>query len=130
MRERRMVKEHGVEIEVLDGHHASVEHWQAFSRFYHATFDKHWGYATLNEGFFSHLGKTMPENIVLVMAKHQGEYVAAALSLRSNDTLYGRHWGCSGRAQGGAWLRARPHLVMPLAGPPAIFLRGKRLPAA
>ena len=93
-RERRRVAEQGIEIEVLDGHQATEHHWHTFARFYLATFDKHWGYATLNEGFFRHLGETMPESMVLVMARHGGEYVAAALSLRSNDTLYGRHWGC------------------------------------
>ena len=93
-RERRRVIEQGIEIEVLDGYQASVEQWQTFTRFYLATFEKHWGYATLNEDFFRHLGESLPDNVVLVMAKHQGEYVAAALSLRSNDTLYGRHWGC------------------------------------
>ncbi len=93
-RERRRVIEQDIEIEVLDGHQATAEQWKTFTRFYLATFDKHWGYATLNEGFFRHLGKELPDNIVLVMAKHQGEYVAAALSLRSKDILYGRHWGC------------------------------------
>ena len=93
-RERRRVTEQQIEIEVLDGHQASAEHWASFTRFYLATFDKHWGYATLNEAFFSHLGEQLPDNIVLMMAKHRGEYVAGALSLRSNDTLYGRHWGC------------------------------------
>lgn len=94
-RERRRVAEQEIEIELLDGHQATAEQWQIFTRFYLATFDKHWGYATLNEGFFRHLGQTLPENVVLIMARHQGEYVAAALSLRSNDTLYGRHWGCT-----------------------------------
>ncbi len=93
-RERRRVSEQGIEIEVLDGHQATAEQWHTFTRFYLATFDKHWGHATLNEGFFAHLGETLPDSVVLVMAKHQGEYVAAALSLRSADTLYGRHWGC------------------------------------
>jgi predicted N-acyltransferase len=93
-RERRRVVEQGIEIEVLDGHQASTEQWQVFTRFYLATFEKHWGYATLNEGFFRYLGQNLPDSIVLVMARYQGEYVAAALSLRSNDTLYGRHWGC------------------------------------
>ncbi len=93
-RERRRVLEQEIEIEVLNGHQASAEQWQAFTRFYLATFDKHWGHATLNEGFFRQLGRELPDSVVLVMAKHQGEYVAAALSLRSSDTLYGRHWGC------------------------------------
>jgi predicted N-acyltransferase len=93
-RERRRIAEQGIEIEVFDGHRAGPEQWRAFTRFYLATFDKHWGYATLNEGFFSHLGQSLPDSVVLVLAKYQGEYVAGALSLRSGDTLYGRHWGC------------------------------------
>lgn len=93
-RERRRVSEQGITIELLDGHQATAEQWQAFTRFYLATFDKHWGYATLNEGFFRHLGETLPDNVVLVMAKYQGQYVAGALSLRSGNALYGRHWGC------------------------------------
>jgi predicted N-acyltransferase len=32
--------------------------------------------------------------VVLVLAYQQGECIAAALNLRSDDTLYGRHWGC------------------------------------
>lgn len=93
-RERRRVAEQGIEIEVLSGQQATAKHWAVFTRFYLATFDKHWGYATLNEGFFHHLGENMPESMVLMLAKHHGRYVAGALSLRSRDVLYGRHWGC------------------------------------
>jgi len=93
-RERRRVKEQGVEIEVLDGHRATTEHWQIFHQFYRSTFAKRGGYPTLSEAFFRHLGATMPESIVLVLARFEGRYVAGALSLRSTDTLYGRHWGC------------------------------------
>ena len=76
-RERRRVIEQGIEIEILDGHQAKEVHWQAFTRFYLATFDKHWGYATLNHGFFTHLGKTLPENVVLVMATNPAAPPAA-----------------------------------------------------
>ena len=37
----------------------------------------------------------MPDNIVLVMAKYQDEYIASAFNLRGENTLYGRHWGCA-----------------------------------
>lgn len=36
----------------------------------------------------------MPERIVLVMARHEGRYVAGALNLLGSDTLFGRNWGC------------------------------------
>ncbi|MFO7593924.1 MAG: GNAT family N-acetyltransferase [Pseudomonadota bacterium] len=93
-RERRRVIEQGIRIEVLDGHQATDEHWRIFHHFYRSTFDKRGGYPTLSEAFFRHLGVSLPESVVLVLAKHEGRYVAGALSLRSEDTLYGRHWGC------------------------------------
>src|SRR5690606_37834391 len=39
------------------------------------------------------IARDMPDNIVMVLAVHDGEYVAAALCLKSRDTLYGRYWG-------------------------------------
>jgi predicted N-acyltransferase len=93
-RERRRVAEQGITIDILDGHAATAEQWQVFHRFYRSTFDKRGGYPTLSEAFFRHLGQSLPDSVVLVLASHQGRYVAGALSLRSADTLYGRHWGC------------------------------------
>jgi len=92
--ERRRVKDANVQIEILDGHQANEEHWATFHRYYESTFMKLGGYATLSQSFFEEVGVTMPDNIVLVMAKHEGNYIAAALSYRGKDTLYGRHWGC------------------------------------
>ena len=93
-RERRRVTEQGIQIELLDGHSATSEHWRVFHEFYRSTFDKRGGYPTLSEAFFRHLGQSMPESLVLMLATYEGRYVAGALSLRSSDTLYGRHWGC------------------------------------
>lgn len=94
-RERRRVQEQDIQIEVLHGHEISVGQWQVFHRFYRDTFDRRGGYPTLSEGFFRHLGATMPEQVVLMLARHQNHYVAGAFSLRSQNSLYGRHWGCS-----------------------------------
>lgn len=93
-RERRRVSEQGVELEIREGRDIGETHWTAFHRFYRSTFDKRGGYATLTRDFFCALSETMPEQVVLVLARHDGRYVAGALSFRSSDTLYGRHWGC------------------------------------
>jgi predicted N-acyltransferase len=93
-RERRRVVESGVEIELLDGTQVSEAKWEEFHRLYTSTFDKLGGYATLTVDFFKHLGRTLPQAVVLVLARHRGRTVAAAFNLRSGDTLYGRHWGC------------------------------------
>ncbi len=45
--------------------------------------------------FFEALGKTMPDNILVLFAKHNGNYVASAFCIRGDKTLYGRHWGCN-----------------------------------
>ena len=37
----------------------------------------------------------MPEHIIMVLAKRDGEHVAGALYFRSSDTLFGRYWGCT-----------------------------------
>jgi len=36
----------------------------------------------------------MPDNLLLVLAKKDGEYIAGALSFIGSDCLYGRYWGC------------------------------------
>jgi hypothetical protein len=94
-RERRFVREAGIEIEVLNGRQISAEQWEIFHRFYSSTFLKRGGIASLTLGFFQEIGQTMADNVVLVLAKHQGRYVAGAFNLRGTDTLYGRHWGCT-----------------------------------
>jgi predicted N-acyltransferase len=93
-RERRHVRDANVQLEILNGHEATEEQWRIFHRYYESTFMKLGGYATLSQGFFQEVGATMPDNIVLVMAKHENKYIASALSFRGSDTLYGRHWGC------------------------------------
>ncbi len=94
-RERRQVRDQHIELEVLHGNEISEEQWRIFHGFYCSTFDKKSGYATLCLDFFLEISRTMPANIVLVMAKHQGEYVAGAFNIRGEKTLYGRHWGCN-----------------------------------
>jgi len=93
-RERRHVRDANVQLEILDGNEATEKHWLTFHRYYESTFMKLGGYATLSAGFFQEVATTMPESIVLVMAKHDNQYIAAALSFRGTHTLYGRHWGC------------------------------------
>jgi predicted N-acyltransferase len=93
--ERRRVKDQAITLEVLHGDETSDEQWTIFHRFYNSIFDRKYGYATFSEGFFQEIARTMPHNIVLVLAKYRDEYVAGAFNVRGSETLYGRHWGCS-----------------------------------
>ena len=94
-RERRIVNEQNVEIEIFNGLTATDSHWDIYHQFYESTFERKSGMPTLSKSFFKEIASTMPENIVLVMAKYKDEYVASAFNLKGTDTLYGRHWGCS-----------------------------------
>jgi len=92
-RERRRVREAGVTFEVLRGDAVAPEIWRIFYRFYRATVRAHGAIPYLTAEFFPALGATMGAQAVLVLARRGRDYVAAALSLRGGDTLYGRYWG-------------------------------------
>lgn len=94
-RERRMVQEQSIEIEIRHGDEMEPQHWEIYHDFYRSTFERKSGIPTLSREFFMEIGKTMPRNVVVVMALYNKEYVAAAFNIRGSDTLYGRHWGCS-----------------------------------
>ncbi len=95
--ERRRVREAGIEIELLNGHQISAGQWRIFHEFYCSTFHRRGGTPTLTLEFFQALGTTMPEQVLLVLARHDGHTVAGAFNLRGADTLYGRHWGCASK---------------------------------
>ncbi|NIR32125.1 MAG: N-acetyltransferase [Gammaproteobacteria bacterium] len=94
-RERREAAGAGIEVDVLRGNEVSEHQWQVYHRFYRSTFDRKWGFPSLTEAFFREIGRTMPEAVLLVLARRGDRYVAGALFLRGTDALYGRHWGCS-----------------------------------
>ena len=96
-KERRKVAESGIVLRALTGPEIETRHWDAFFGFYMATADRKWGQPYLTREFFHQIGRDLGERVVLMMADHEGEPVAGALNLRSDDTLYGRNWGALAR---------------------------------
>ncbi|MEM1032432.1 MAG: GNAT family N-acetyltransferase [Myxococcota bacterium] len=96
-KERKQAAASGVDLVTLTGDEIEPAHWDAFYRFYRNTVDRKWGNAYLTREFFRILGATMPERVVLVMGRHEGDWVAGALNLRSDRAIYGRYWGCRDR---------------------------------
>ncbi|MDP9102692.1 MAG: GNAT family N-acetyltransferase [Pseudomonadota bacterium] len=92
-RERRDAQA-GLEIFALTGGDLREEHWDAFYGFYMDTGGRKWGRPYLNRQFFSLLSERMADRILLVMARKNDRWIAGALNLMSDDTLYGRNWGC------------------------------------
>jgi uncharacterized protein len=92
-RERAQALEQGIDVEWLTGSDLKEAHWDAFFAFYMDTGSRKWGSPYLTREFFSLVGQTMAERILLVMAKRNGRYIAGALNFIGSDTLYGRNWG-------------------------------------
>ncbi|AWB20359.1 N-acetyltransferase [Methylobacterium currus] len=93
-RERRDALAAGLTIEWVTGSDLREAHWDAFYRFYMDTGSRKWGRPYLNRRFFSLIGERMPERVLLVMARREGQYVAGAINLIGDRALYGRNWGC------------------------------------
>ena len=93
-RERRRVAEQNIQFEQIEGPMITTLHWEVFFKFYQMTYLKHGMHPYLNLVFFQQLAKTMPEQLLLILAVRDGSYVAAALSVVGVRTLYGRYWGC------------------------------------
>ena len=93
-KEREQVRAAGVQIEAVHGDALAPGLLDEFFPFYLATVDKRWGNAYLSRDFFRRLGSNLRDRVVLIVARHEGRMVGAALNLRGSDTLYGRQWGC------------------------------------
>ncbi len=93
-RERQAVQNADVTLRRLNGHTASSRDWADFAVFYNRTFEEKWGMATFNLGFFEEIGRTLPDNVLLVLADKDDHCIAGSLMYVSDTTLYGRHWGC------------------------------------
>ena len=93
-RERREALAAGITIDWLTGKDITEKAWDDFFAFYMDTGSRKWGRPYLNRRFFSLIGERMADDILLVMAKRNGRYIAGAINFIGSDTLYGRNWGC------------------------------------
>ena len=93
-KERRTALENDITIDLLTGRDLTEAAWDDFFAFYMDTGGRKWGRPYLNRRFFSLIGERMAEDVLLVMARRGGRYIAGALNFIGADTLYGRNWGC------------------------------------
>ena len=91
--ERRKVQEAGVTLRRVRGVDAQDADWRLFNRCYRHTYAAHHSTPYLNLDFFRRIGRSMPENILLVIAERDGAPIAASLVIHSDEVLYGRYWG-------------------------------------
>lgn len=94
-KERERAQGFGGEIVVLTGDTLQPEHWTAFWRFYQDTGSRKWGTPYLTRGFFDRVQETLRDDVLLMLARRNGRWVAGALNFIGRETLYGRYWGCT-----------------------------------
>lgn len=92
-KERREAVAPGIEIDWLTGGDITEAAWDDFFAFYMDTGSRKWGRPYLNRLFFSLIGERMADDILLVMARRNGRYIAGAINFIGSDALYGRNWG-------------------------------------
>ena len=80
-------------FEHLRGDEPTPADWDAIFEFYARTFLRRGREPYLNREFFDEIATTMPENLLVVLARHHGAPIAAAICFRGGTTLYGRYWG-------------------------------------
>jgi predicted N-acyltransferase len=95
-RERRRIAESGISFEHLDGHQIDDGLWKQLMPLYASSFLRRGRNPYLNEDFFRRIAATLPDSLLVILARLRGEPVATAICYRSADTLYGRYWGSAG----------------------------------
>lgn len=92
-RERRRVAEAEIVFEHLRGDEPTPRDWDAIIEFYSRTFLRRGREPYLNREFFAEIAATMPDHLLVILARHHGVPIAAAICFRSASALYGRYWG-------------------------------------
>jgi predicted N-acyltransferase len=92
-RERREALGDDLTVDLLTGADIKSAHWDAFFAFYMDTGSRKWGRPYLTRDFFDHIGATMADRILLVMARRGERHIAGAINFLGDDAIYGRNWG-------------------------------------
>ncbi|MEE2525139.1 GNAT family N-acetyltransferase [Hyphobacterium sp. HN65] len=93
LKKERAAASEGIEIVGLTGDDLRPEHWDVFFKCYQETGSRKWGRPYLNRDFFDLIHQRMADRILLVMAREDGRYFAAALNFIGSEALFGRYWG-------------------------------------
>jgi len=94
-KERAAIRNCGIAFDWLTGSDLTEAHWDAFFAFYMETGSRKWGRPYLTRAFFSRIGASMGDSIVLILARRGDRPIAAALNFLGGGVLFGRNWGAS-----------------------------------
>lgn len=99
-RERRQVREAGVEVRVQRGEELGPTEWAALGRFYRSTQLQHGHAGYLPDRWFTDELPRLAPSVVAVFARRGGTVIAGALNFWRGDSLFGRYWGADEEVKG------------------------------
>ena len=91
--ERKKIQLAGIACRFIKGHEITESDWDFFYQCYCNTYAEHHSTPYLTRAFFSEIGTTMPQHILLIVAEIHGQPIASTLNIYNQTTLYGRYWG-------------------------------------
>jgi uncharacterized protein len=95
-RERREMRDRGIDIKALSGRDLTPELIDYVFEFYLSTVEKFaWGRQYLCRELFEEVAKTMPDELHVVAARQAGRLVGGAFNFLGSEALYGRYWGAT-----------------------------------
>lgn len=91
--ERKKISQAGIVCRQIKGADTNEQDWDFFYQCYTNTYREHHSTPYLTRGFFTEIAKTMPNNILLIVAELDGNPIASTLNIYTQITFYGRYWG-------------------------------------
>jgi len=95
-RDRRRVAEAGITFRRLHGNDLDAAMWEIVYRLISMTFMRRGSLPYFSLDFFKEISRSLPKNILVILAEMRGEPIAASVFFESDRALYGRYWGSSG----------------------------------
>jgi predicted N-acyltransferase len=95
-RDRRRVAEAGIRFVRVHGSEMDAELWSVVYRLISMTFMRRGSLPYFNLDFFIEIGRSLADNILVVLAQRDDEPIAAAVFFAGEHVLYGRYWGSDG----------------------------------
>ena len=92
-KERASVSAQQLHIEQRYGDELTSQQWTRVHQLYAGIFLRKYGTPTLTEAFFKSL-QNMQHRVMVVLVTNQQQIIVASLFFISDDTLFGRVWGC------------------------------------
>lgn len=94
-KERAAVRDAGIEFDWLTGTDITEGAWDYFFACYMDTGSRKWGRPYLTREFFSRIGESMADHVLLIIARNGARPIAGALNFLGEGTVFGRNWGCT-----------------------------------